>query len=72
MLFANVCARFLFSCYGRRFVLGLAFFLGFWASSWRLVHVGSTCLADLPVVYKTWVTQVCLLLDTPFGGIVFQ
>ena len=23
--------------------------------------------AFLPVVYKTWVTQVCLLLDTPFG-----
>ena len=23
--------------------------------------------SGLPVVYKTWVIQVCLLLDTPFG-----
>ena len=28
---------------------------------------GSPSLAGLPVVYKTWVIQVCLLLDTPFG-----
>ena len=45
-------------------VFGIFCFL---VSSWRLVHMGSTSLAGLPVVYKTWVTQVCLLLDTPFG-----
>ena len=39
----------------------------FLVSSWCLVHMGSSSLAGLPVVYKTWVTQVCLLLDTPFG-----
>ena len=40
----------------------------FWeVSSWCLVHMGSASLAGLPVVYQTWVTQVCLLLDTPFG-----
>ena len=44
----------------------LVFFV-FLVSSWRLVHMGSTSLAGLPVVYKTWVTQVCLLLDMPFG-----
>ena len=42
-------------------------FFGFFVSSWCLVHMGSPSLAGLPVVYKTWVTQVCLLLDTPFG-----
>ena len=45
----------------------LVFFCFFLVSSWRFVHVGSTSLAGLPVVHKTWVTQVCLLLDTPFG-----
>ena len=45
----------------------MAFFLGFLVSSWCLVHMESTSLASLPVVYKTWVTPVCLLLDTPFG-----
>ena len=29
--------------------------------------MGSSSLAGLPVVYKIWVTEVCLLLDTPFG-----
>ena len=48
-------------------MLGLAFFVFFLVSSWCLVHMGSFGLAELPVVYKTWVTSVCLLLDTPFG-----
>ena len=42
----------------------------FWAflvSSWCLVHMESASFAGLPVVHKTWVTEVCLLLDTPFG-----
>ena len=43
------------------------FFFGFLVSSWCLVHMGSPSFAGLPVVYKTWVTQVCLLLDMPFG-----
>ena len=42
-------------------------FLGFVVSPWGFVHIGSPSFADLPVVYKAWVTQVCLLLDTPFG-----
>ena len=45
----------------------LVVFLGFWVSSWCLVHMGSASFASLPVVYKTWVTSVYLLLDTPFG-----
>ena len=36
----------------------------FWAL-WFLLW--SPSFAGLPAVYKTWVTQVCLLLDTPFG-----
>ena len=44
----------------------MAFFC-FLVSSWCLVLLGSSSLAGLPVVYKTWVTEVCLLLDTPFG-----
>ena len=39
---------------------------GFLVSSWCFVHVESSSLAGLPVVYKAWVTLVCLLLDTPF------
>ena len=42
-------------------------FLYFLVSIWCLVHMGGPSLAGLPVVYKTWITQVCLLLDTPFG-----
>ena len=45
----------------------MAFFFDFWVSSWCFVHMGSPSFAGLPVVYKTWVTQVCLMLDTPFG-----
>ena len=29
--------------------------------------MGSASFAGLPIVYKTWVTLVCLLLDTPLG-----
>ena len=43
------------------------FFFVFLVSPWCLVHLGSPSLAGLPVVYKTWVTKVCLMLDTPFG-----
>ena len=39
----------------------------FWILHWCLVHMESSGLSRLPVVYKTWVYQVCLLLDTPFG-----
>ena len=65
MLFANVCAGFISSCHGECF--SCAFFLGFWVSPWCLVHMGSPSLAGLDVVYKIWVAQVCLLLDTLFG-----
>ena len=40
-------------------------FGGLLVCPWRLVHMESSSLAG-PVVYKTWVTEVCLLLDTPF------
>ena len=63
MLFANVCAGFISSCYGdcgwRRF------FFGFFASLWCLVHVEGA--SPPPRVHKAWVTSVCLLLDTPCG-----
>ena len=42
-------------------------FVVFLVSSWCLVHMGSPSFAGLPAMYKTWVTQVCLLLDMPFG-----
>ena len=64
MLFANVCAGFIRSCYGEFWEWHV---LGFLVSSWCLVHIGSASFAGLPVVYKAWVTSVCLLLDTPFG-----
>ena len=44
-------------------ILGMAFFGLFGFSSWCL---GSASFASLPVVHKTWVTSVRLLLDTPF------
>ena len=65
MLFANVCARFISSCYGE--FVNNVFFLDFVVSSRCLVHMGSTCFVVLPSVYKTWVTLVCLLLDTLLG-----
>ena len=43
------------------------FFLAFWLLFSVFVHIESASLASLPVVHKAWVTQVCLLLDTPFG-----
>ena len=64
MLFANVCAGFISSCFGE---LWDWHFFVFWASLWCLVHMGSASFASLSVVYKAWVTSVCLLLDTPFG-----
>ena len=44
-------------------VNGVFFFL---VSSWCLVHMESSSLVSL-FAHKTWVTLVCLLLDTPFG-----
>ena len=65
MLFANVCARFIRSCYGEFWVWD---FLGFHVSLWCLVHSGGSGFAGLPpVVYRAWVKLVCLLLDSPFG-----
>ena len=65
MLFANVCAGFISSCYGDS---GKRLFLGFWASPWCFVHVGGASFASLhPCVYRAWVTWVCLLVDTSFG-----
>ena len=44
---------------------------GVLGASWFLLGVlcvwGGAGLANLPVVHKTWVTKVCLLLDTNFG-----
>ena len=49
-------------------VLGVFFFFFvFFVSSWCLVHMGSSGLSGLLVAPKTWVTLVCLLLDTRFG-----
>ena len=45
MLFANVCAGFISSCYGERWDWR---FLGFLVSSWCLVHLGSASFAGLP------------------------
>ena len=47
-------------------VLGLGCF-GLLASLLCLVCMGSAGLASPTAVHKTWVTLVCLLLDTPFG-----
>ena len=44
---------------------GNGVFGDFLASLPCLVHLGSARFASLPVVHKTWVTSVCLLLDTP-------
>ena len=64
MLFANVCAGFISSSYGELWVWRC---LGFWVSLWCFVHMGSASFAGLPFAHKTWVTEVCILLDTPFG-----
>ena len=63
MLFANVCGGFIRSCYGEFWEW---YFLGFLASLLCLVCLGSASFAGLPFAHKTWVTLVCLLLDTSF------
>ena len=64
MLFANVCAGFIRSRYGEFWVWH---FLGFLASLVCLVCWGIASFASLPLAHKTWVSLVCLLLDTSFG-----
>ena len=59
-----------------RGMLLLAFFWILWFLLGVLCTWGVLVFAGLPVVYKTWVTLVCLLLDTPLraeigGGITF-
>ena len=63
MLFANVCAGFIRSCYGK---FRESHFLFFLASLLCLVCLGSASFAGLPFAHKTWVLLVCLLLDTSF------
>ena len=63
MLFANVCAGFIRSRFGE---FREWHFLGFLASLLCLVCLGSASFAGLLVAHKTWVTLVCLLLDTSF------
>ena len=46
---------------------GNVFFFWEGASLLCLVYLGGASFSSLPVAYKTWVTSVCLLLDTPFG-----
>ena len=48
-------------------ILRTAFFGLFLASLLCLVCLEGASLARPPVARKTWVTSVCLLLDTPFG-----
>ena len=50
MLFANVCAGFISSCYGECFLWRV---LDVLVSPWCFVHMGSSGLSGLPVVYKT-------------------
>ena len=67
MLFANVCAGFISSCYGdfgswRLFVFC---FFGLLLSAlciWRV-----PAWLAYPLVCRAWVSKMCLLLDTPFG-----
>ena len=68
MLFANVCAGFISSCYG---ACSFRRFFGSLASSRCLVRMGGAGLASPPVVHKTWVAKVCLLpnlLRAKVGG----
>ena len=62
--FANKCAVFIRSFYGECWFW---YFLVFWFLLSVLCKWRVTSLASLPVLHKTWVTLVCLLLDTPFG-----
>ena len=65
MLSANVCAGFICFCY---LELGVQRFLGFVGAPWGLVCLGDASSAGtLPRIHKAWVTEVCLLLDTPMG-----
>ena len=51
-------------------VMGNAVFGVLWAFLFLLgvlCTLGSSSLSGLTVMYKSWVTEVCLLLDTPFG-----
>ena len=48
-------------------MLLMAFFWVLWFLLGVLCTWGVLVFAGLPVVYKTWVTQVCLLLETAFG-----
>ena len=63
MLFANVCAGFIRSCYGE---FGEWHVLGFFAFLLCPVCLGSASFAGHPFAHKTWFTLVCRLLDTPF------
>ena len=63
MLFANVCEGFIRSCYGNS---GNGVFWAFWLLFCVLCVWGAS-LASPPVAHKTWVSSVCLLLDTPSG-----
>ena len=73
MLFANVCAGLIRSCCGEFWEWHV---LGFLASLLCRVCLGSASFAGPPCANKTWVTLVCLLLDTSFwrrsaGAITF-
>ena len=61
MLFANVCAGFIRSCYGEFWEWH---FFGFLASLLCLVCWGIASFARLPFAHRTWIPLVCLLLDT--------
>ena len=63
MLFANVCAGFIRSCYGEFWEWH---FFVFWLLFCVLCALGSASFAGLPFAHKTWVILVCLLLDTSF------
>ena len=62
MLFTNVCAGFIHSCYGELWERRFFFF----AYLLCLVCLGGASFAGPLVAHMTWVTLVCLLLDTPF------
>ena len=51
----------------RDFGVGFGIFFCFFGFFSVSCAYGSFGLAELPFVYKTWVTLVCLLLDTSFG-----
>ena len=64
MLRTDVCAGFI-CCYGGCWEW---YVLGTLGAPWSLVHMGGAGFAGFsPHVYRTRVTEVCLLLDTPIG-----